>query len=77
MRGLVLGRQRVDQFAERFAGDYLRKLVERQVYAVIGHTALREIIGADALASIAGSDLLAAIGRTRRVYALALGIIDT
>src|SRR6201999_4164697 len=47
--GLVLRRQRVDQFAQRFARDHLRPLVERQVDAVIGDAALRKIVGADAL----------------------------
>ena len=59
LRGLMLGGQRVDQFAQRFAGDHLRQLVERQVDAVIGDAALREIVGADALGAVAGADLLA------------------
>src|SRR6185437_6214863 len=44
--GLVLGGQRVDQFAQGFARDHLRKLVEGQVNAVVGDAPLREIIGA-------------------------------
>ena len=57
----MLCRQRVDQFAQRFAGDHLRQLVECEVDAVIGDAALREIIGADALGAVAGADLLAAV----------------
>ena len=76
LRGLVFGGQRVDQFAERFAGDHLRQFVECQVDAVIGDAALREIVGADALAAVAGADLLLAVGRARGVDALALGVID-
>src|SRR5207344_3160230 len=71
--GLMFGRQRVDQFAQRFARDDLRQLVERQVDAVIGDAALREVIGADALAAVAGADLFLAIGGTLRFDALALG----
>ena len=63
----MFGGQRVDQFAQRFAGDHLRQLVERQVDAVVGDAALRKIVGADALAAVAGADLLLAVGRARRV----------
>src|SRR5579871_6357701 len=76
LSGLVFGGQRVGQFAERFARDHLRQLVERQVDAVVGDAALREIIGADALGAIAGADLLLAVGRAGRVLALALGVVD-
>ena len=41
--------------AERFAFDHLRQLVERQVDAVVGDAALREIVGADALGAVAAS----------------------
>ena len=71
-----LGGQRVGQFAQRFARNHLRQFVERQVDAVVGDAALREIIGADALASVAGADLLLAVRGARRVDALAFGVID-
>ena len=65
--GLMLGGQRIDQFAQGFAGHHLRQLIKRQVDAVIGDAVLREIVGADALAAVAGADLLAAIRRPRSV----------
>src|SRR5882757_9711682 len=68
--GLMLGRQRIDQFAQRFARDHLRQLVEREVDAVVGDAALRKIIGADALRAVAGADLLLAVGRARRIHPL-------
>ena len=61
---------------KRFTRHHLRQLVERQVDAVVGDAALREIIGADALAPVAGADLLAAVGRARGIDALALGVVD-
>ena len=66
LRGLMLGGQRVDEFAQRFARDHLRQFVERQIDAVVGDAALREIIGADALGAVAGADLSAAVGGARR-----------
>ena len=57
----MLGRQRVDQFAQRLAGNHLWKLIEREVDAMVGDAALRKIIGADALGAVAGADLLATI----------------
>src|SRR4029077_13568950 len=51
--GLVLGGQRVDQLVQRLSRDHLWQLVERQIDAVVGDAALREIIGADALAAVA------------------------
>ena len=51
LRRLVIGDQRLDQLVQRFAGDHLVELVERQVDAVVGDPALREIVGADALRS--------------------------
>src|SRR5690606_36223633 len=56
---LVLVHQRIDDFIE-FALHNLFELVERQVDAVIGDAALREIVGADALGAIAGTHQLAA-----------------
>src|SRR6185312_5803175 len=76
LRGLVLGGQRVDQFTQRFARNHLRQFVERQVDAVVGDAALREVIGADALAAIAGADLLLAVRGARGIDALPLGVID-
>src|SRR5262249_60481785 len=54
----------------------LRKLVEREVDAVIGDAALRKIIGADALRAIARADLFLAVGGALSLHALPLGIID-
>ena len=68
---LVLCRQRIDEFVE-IAGHDAIDLVERQVDAVIGDAALREIVGADALAAIAGADLGFAVGSARGVQAGAL-----
>ena len=51
--GLVLRHQRIDDLAQLVAGDDARQLVERQVDAVVGDAALREIVGADALAAVA------------------------
>ena len=48
--------QRVYDCIER-AGQYVIKLVKRQVDAVIRDTALWKIVGADALRTIAGTDL--------------------
>src|SRR6267142_6876391 len=73
---LMLRRQRIDQFAKRFARDHLRELVECEVDAMIGDAALRKIIGADALGAVAGPDLLAAIRRARGIDALTFGVID-
>ncbi len=53
--GLVLLRERVDELVEVAVHDRV-DLVEREVDAVVGHAALREIVGADALAAIAAAD---------------------
>src|SRR4051794_32618236 len=74
--GLMLRRQRIDHFAQSFARDYLRQFVERQIDAMVGDAALREVIGTDALAAIAGADLFAAVGRACRVDALAFSVVD-
>ena len=65
--GLMVGDQRVDDLAQRLALDHLRQIVERQIDAVVGDAALREIIGADALGAIAGADLVLALGGARLV----------
>src|ERR1700752_4236926 len=76
LRRLVLRGQRIDELAQRFARNHLRQLVERQIDAVVGDAALREIIGADALAAVAGADLFLAVGGARRFLALPLGVVD-
>src|SRR5262249_49968095 len=58
-RRLMLGHQRVDDLAQRFAGHDLRQLVEREIDAVVGHAGLRKIVGADPLGAVAGADLAA------------------
>ena len=54
--GLVLGDQRVDQFAQPRPGDDLRQLLQREADPVVGHAALREVVGADAFGAVAGAD---------------------
>src|SRR5256885_9486413 len=73
----MFGRQRIHQFAQRLTSQYLWQLVEREIDAMIGDAALREIIGADALGTISGADLLAAICRTHSIDALSFGVVDT
>ena len=63
-RRLVLGGQRVDELVQLAHHDPV-DLVQRQIDAVVGHAALREIVGADALAAVAGADLGLAVGRAR------------
>ncbi len=53
--GLMLGDQRVDDLAQRLALHHLGQIVERQIDAVVGDAALREIVGADALGAVAAS----------------------
>ena len=79
LRGLMLRRQRVDQFTQRFARDHLRQLIERQIDTVVGDTALRKIVGPDALGTVAGADFLLAVGGARGVDALTFGtrVLDT
>jgi len=75
-RGLMLGHQRVDDLAQRLALDHLRQLVEREIDAVVGNAALREIIGADALGAVARADLPAPLSGARRVLLLTLEIVE-
>src|SRR5947209_10168665 len=76
LRRLMLGGERIDQFAQGLAGDHLRQFVERQIDAVIGHPSLREIVGTDALGTVAGADLFATIGGAGGVDALSLRVIN-
>ena len=48
--------QRLQQFIERAVHDG-RQPVEREIDAVVGDAALREIVGTDALGAIAAADL--------------------
>src|SRR3546814_8463863 len=50
--------------------------VERQVDAVIGDAALREIVGADAFRAVARADHRAARARAFGVQALAFGLVE-
>ena len=52
----ILGRKRVDQFAQPRAFEHFIELVQRQVNAVVGDPALGEIIGADAFRTVARAD---------------------
>src|SRR5687768_13557246 len=72
----MLGHQRVDDFAERFALDDLRQLVEREIDAVVADAALRKVIGADALGTVAGADLPTPVGGARGVELLALVVVE-
>src|SRR5215467_12655248 len=72
----MLGDERVDDLAERFALDDLRQLVERQIDAVIADATLWEIIGADALGAIAGADLAAPVRGALGVALLPLGVVE-
>ena len=49
-----------DQFVE-VAVEHGIETVERQIDAVVGDAALREIVGADALRAVAGADLTFAV----------------
>src|SRR5262245_14769101 len=75
-RRLMLGHQRVDDLAQRLAGDHLRQLVEREVDAVVAHPPLGEIVGADALGAVAGADLAAPIGGALGIAPGALGVVE-
>ena len=70
-RRLVLGGQRVDDLVEVALHDPV-DIVEREVDAVVGDPALREIVGADALAAVAGADLALAVGGAGGVRGWAL-----
>src|SRR5262249_53432266 len=70
--GLVLGSERVDDVVELAVHDAV-DLVERQVDAVVGDAALREVVGADALRAVARADQgLARRGGLRRELLLLL-----
>ena len=49
----MLGHQRIDDFVQCLALNDLRKLVQREIDAVIGDAPLREIVGPDAFGAIA------------------------
>src|SRR3990170_73925 len=53
---LVIGDQRVDDLVE-FAHHHPVELVERQIDAMVGDAALREVISADPLRAVARTDL--------------------
>src|SRR5687767_14633402 len=54
--GLVLLLKRADQLVE-LAIDDIRELVERQIDAMVGDTALRKVVCADPLGAVAAADL--------------------
>ena len=68
----MFGGQRIHQFAQRLTSQYLWQLVEREIDAMIGDAALREIIGADALAALAAPDHELARGGDLRALLLLL-----
>ena len=74
--GLMVGDQRVDDLAQRLALHHLRQVVERQVDAVVGDAALREVVGADALGAVARADLVLALGGARLVALGLLGVVE-
>ena len=70
--GLVLGGERVGEVVQVAVHDLL-DLVQREVDAVVGHAALREVVGADAVGAVAGADeALPLGGLLRRLLALLL-----
>src|SRR5262245_30055659 len=70
--GLVLGGERVEDLVQLAVHDAV-DLVEREVDAVIGDAALREVVGADALGAVARADeALARRGGLRRLLLLLL-----
>ena len=62
--GLEFVLQRGQQFVHR-AIHHIRQLVQREVDAVVGDAALREIVGADAFGAIAAAHLQLARLRLR------------
>jgi hypothetical protein len=48
-RGLILSQKRIDDFVQRLSTHHLIYLVEGQVDAMVGNSALGEIVGADPL----------------------------
>ncbi len=75
-RRLMMGDEGVDHFVEGLARDDLFQLVEREIDAVVGQTALRKIVGADALRTVARADLRAPVGGAFGVEFLPLGVVD-
>src|SRR5689334_20735364 len=71
--GLELLRERIDDLVQIAVHDRVDP-VEREVDAVVGDAALREIVGADALAAVARADQALARGRfgARALAALAV-----
>src|SRR5215472_18182612 len=76
LRRLIFRDQGIDDFAERFALENLRQLVERQIDAVVGYAPLRIIVGADALGAVAAPDLAAPFGGARRILLLPLEVVE-
>src|SRR5690606_36710682 len=76
LRGAVFGEQRVDDLVERLAGEHLVDLVEREIDAMVGDAALREVVGADPFRPIARADLALALGRAFGVPPLAFRLVE-
>src|ERR1700733_10950964 len=58
---LVLGGERAGEVAEVAVHDRV-DLVQREVDAVVGHAALREVVGADAVRAVARADQALPLG---------------
>src|ERR1700677_2321723 len=69
---LVLLIQRPDQFVEIAVHDIV-EFVQREIDAMVGDSALREVIGADAFGTIARADLQLARLRLLALLLLAFG----
>src|SRR5215469_11817904 len=72
----VGGGQCVDDLVEGLASHHLVDLVERQVDAVVGDAALREIIGPHPLRAVTAADLALAVGGARRIARLPFQLVE-
>src|SRR5579883_1985036 len=70
--GLVLLIERADELFEMPVHDLI-ELVEREVDAMVGDAALREVVGADALGAVARADL--ELARLRLLALLTIALI--
>lgn len=68
--------ERVDHLVQIALHDLIQ-LIERQVDAMIGHSALREIVSPDTFAAIPAADLALAVSGAFRVRRLTLHVKET
>ena len=62
--------------SSRWPSRIVRQVVDREVDAVVGDPALREVVGADLGAAVAGRDLRLALRRVLRLLLLQLGVVE-